>query len=84
MSASSAGLILYVKDNCAFSRAALAKVDELNIPVDIRNIKESRYAKELVHEGGYRQVPYLLDHNRHLGLYESAAIVEYLGEHYKT
>jgi len=75
-------LTMYVKTGCPYCAKALAKVDELGIEVEQKNIADEGVAEELTARGGKRQVPYLIDSNRDVEMYESDDIVAYLGEHY--
>lgn len=60
----------------------LKKLEEDGIPFEEKNIGDDAIAAELVEKGGKRQVPYLVDDSRGVAMYESADIVNYLGEHY--
>jgi glutathione S-transferase len=71
-------LILYIRDNCRYSRAALDAGEELGINLDIKHIEEPEVADELLKRGGELQVPYLVDEEGCVELYESEAIVKYL------
>ena len=72
-------LVLYYKPTCPFCVRVLAYAQEAGIAFDLKNIDESQAAvDELVAQGGKRQVPYLLDTQRGVGMYESDDIIEYL------
>lgn len=71
-------LILYVKDYCPFSARAMNAAKELDITLDIRNIKEKRYEEELLAKGGKLETPYLVDEGNQVGMYESNEIISYL------
>lgn len=80
-------LTLYVKTGCPFCAKVLAKLEELQIPFEQRNIKDPEVARELIEEGGKRQVPFLEDDNKtpylvddDVEMYESDDIVAYLEE----
>lgn len=77
-------LTMYVKTGCPFCAKALAKVDELGIEVEQKNIADEGVAEELIARGGKRQVPYLVDADRDVDMYESDDIVAYLDEHYSS
>ncbi|MAF59630.1 MAG: glutathione S-transferase N-terminal domain-containing protein [Candidatus Pacebacteria bacterium] len=76
-------LKMYVKTGCPYCQAVLHKIDELGIEVEQLNISDDSIAKELVERGGKRMVPYLVDEERGVEMYESADINDYLDEHYK-
>jgi glutathione S-transferase len=75
-------LTLYVKTGCPFCHKVLAAGEELGISFDQKNIADDAVAAELVARGGERQVPYLVDQERGVEMYESDDIVAYLQEHY--
>lgn len=75
-------LTLYVKTGCPFCRKVLDTVAELGIDVAQKNIADQSVADELVALGGKRQVPYLVDSDRDVALYESMDIDAYLRAQY--
>lgn len=76
-------LILYYKPTCPFCRRVLAVVDRLEIEVDLRDIEaDATHAETLIARGGKRQVPYLVDEERGVEMYESDDIVAHLQTHY--
>lgn len=75
-------LTMYVKTGCPYCAMALQKVNELGLQIEEKNIADDAVAAELVERGGKRQVPYLIDSERNVEMYESADIVSYLDEHY--
>lgn len=75
-------LTLYVRTGCPFCHKVLATGEELGISFEERNIADDTIAAELVTRGGKRQVPYLVDSERGVEMYESMDIDAYLREHY--
>lgn len=75
-------LTLYVKSGCAYCAAAIKKLDDLGLPYTELNIADRRVEKALIEKGGKHQVPYLVDEENLVAMYESAAIVDYLEEQY--
>ncbi|HVB19718.1 MAG TPA: glutathione S-transferase N-terminal domain-containing protein [Candidatus Paceibacterota bacterium] len=75
-------LTLYVKTGCPFCHRVLNTGTELGISFDEKNIADSSVAAELVARGGKRQVPYLIDNERGIEMYESADIDAYLRAQY--
>jgi glutathione S-transferase len=71
-------LTLYIRDNCKYSRAALDAGEELGIAFNLKHIEDEEVARELEERGGEVQVPYLIDEEGGVELYESDAIVQYL------
>ncbi len=75
-------LTLYTKTGCPFCQKVLAVGKELGITFSEKNIADDAVAAELIARGGKRQVPYLVDADRGVEMYESDDIVRYLEEHY--
>ena len=75
-------LTLYVKTGCPFCHRVLATGAELGISFEEKNIADDAVAAELIARGGKRQVPYLIDDERNIEMYESADIDAYLRMHY--
>lgn len=71
-------LTLYVKTGCPFCEKVLATGGELGISFDQKNIAEPNIAEELIARGGKRQVPYLVDSEKGVEMYESNDIIAYL------
>ncbi|MCR4263524.1 MAG: glutathione S-transferase N-terminal domain-containing protein [Candidatus Roizmanbacteria bacterium] len=75
-------LTLYVKTGCPYCIKVLNTGKELGIEFEERNIADDAIASELIKRGGKRQVPYLVDSERNVEMYESADIDAYLRENY--
>jgi len=75
-------LTLYVKTGCPFCHVVLDTGKELSISFVEKNIADDAVAAELIARGGKRQVPYLVDSERNIEMYESADISEYLRAQY--
>ncbi len=75
-------LKLYVRTGCPFCARVLAKLGELGLPFEERNIADERILDELLALGGKRQVPFLVDESRGVSLYESEDIVRHLERAY--
>ncbi len=71
-------LILYVKTRCPYCEKVRARAGELNIPLEERNIAQAEYLDELMEKGGKRQVPFLVDEERGVSMYESDDIITYI------
>lgn len=71
-------LDLFILQTCPYCQKVMKYMDEREIkynPVDISN-KASEEA--LIKMGGKRQVPFLVDSDRNIQMYESNDIIEYL------
>jgi len=56
--------------------------ENLQVELDLRDISEDPdAAAELVEKGGKTQVPFLVDTERGVMMYESSDIIDYLREH---
>ncbi len=73
-------LILYVKTHCPYCEKVLARAKELGVVFEERNIAQMEYLDELMEKGGKRQVPFLVDEERGVSMYESDDIIAYLEE----
>lgn len=76
--------ILYVKSGCAFCARVLAQAELLGVELELKNIADEGVAEELVARGGMQQVPYLVDEEKGVEMYESDAIVAYLNERFSA
>ncbi len=78
-------LQLYYDPYCSYCQRVLSYLDREDIPFQKKEISlrgDSSIRKELIAHGGKSQVPYLIDTDRNVSMYESSAIVDYLVEHY--
>ncbi len=75
-------LTLYVKTGCPFCAMVLHKLDELELAYEEKDIGDASVADELIARGGKRMVPYLVDSDAEVEMYESADIVTYLDRLY--
>ena len=70
-------LELFILETCPYCKKVMSYMDENGIKynkVDISN-KESEEA--LITLGGKRQVPFMVDKERNIQMYESSDIIEY-------
>ena len=75
-------LTLYVKTGCPFCHKVLTTGEELGLSFEEKNIADDAVAAELIARGGKRQVPYLIDSERGIEMYESGDIDVYLRTQY--
>ncbi len=72
-------LILYVKDNCRYSRRVLDVIAHVTEPVEIRNRSiNPAFGDELMELQNSEEVPYLRDTTKDIDVDESDAIITYL------
>lgn len=75
-------LKLYYKPTCPFCQKVLEAADSLGVEFDLLDIADDpALAEELIARGGKRQVPYLVDPERGVEMYESDDIIAYIKEH---
>ena len=75
-------LTLYVETGCAFSQKVLDMGEALGLEFNLKNIAEPGVTEELIERGGRKQLPFLVDDENDVEMYDSQDIVQYLAEHY--
>ena len=82
-------LELYQAEGCPYCATVREKLTELGQSAVIHNprtaggeMRNEQTHAELTAIGGEDQIPFLVDTDREVTLYESDVIVEYLNEHY--
>ncbi len=76
-------LTLYYKPNCAYCQRVLGEVEALGIQLDLKDLSaDPLLREEMIAKGGKSQVPYLVDADRGMAMYESGDIIAYLTEQY--
>ena len=71
-------LDLYVLEGCPYCHKVLAFAEEKNIGINKIYIEDRNNEEALLKLGGKRQVPFLVDKDRNVQMYESSDIIEYL------
>lgn len=57
--------------------------DNLKVKFELRDISEDESAlAELMEKGGQKQVPFLVDTDKDVSMYESSDIIDYIRENY--
>lgn len=69
---------LFMLDTCGYCRRVIEYLDENNIPYEKIDISEKENEEALVRIGGKRQVPFIIDTDKNIEMYESNNILEYL------
>lgn len=75
-------LTLYREIGCPYCAKVLRAVDDLGIHIEEKNIADEGVVEELISLGGKRQVPFLVDSERGVSMYESGDIIAYFEKHY--
>lgn len=69
---------LYILESCPYCRKVMNFLDEKDVQYTKIDIKNKENEEALIKIGGKRQVPFLIDTDRNIQMYESADIIEYL------
>ena len=69
---------LYMLETCPYCKKVMSYMDEQDIKYNKINIAEKSNEDALVKLGGKRQVPFIVDKDRNVQMYESSDIIEYL------
>jgi glutaredoxin 3 len=79
-------LELYQKEGCPYCQKVRAKMTELDLDYVCRNVRDGSSKKEALLKklGGKVQVPFLIDTDNDVRMYESDDIVKYLDEKYSS
>ena len=69
---------LFMLEFCGYCKKVMSFMDEHGIPYKTIDISDKANEEELIRIGGKRQVPFLIDREKHVEMYESNDIIEYL------
>ncbi len=68
-----------MRSTCPFCQRTLQMAENLKVELDQRDIDDSEEAlAELMEKGGKRQVPFLVDTEKNISMYETEDIIEYM------
>lgn len=71
-------ITLYINPNCPFCIKTVEVAREVGAPLTLKDIHDPAVAEELVRIGGKKQMPYMVDDERGVAMYESEDIMNYL------
>ena len=79
-------LELYQKESCPYCQKVRTKMTALDLDYICRNVRDGDSAKAalLTKLGGEIQIPFLIDTDTDVTMYESADIIKYLEENYSS
>ena len=84
-------LELYQAEGCPYSQTVREALTDLGVSYVAHNprlhggeVRNEQTHEELTEFGGQDQIPFLVDHQRGITMYESDDIVDYLREHYAS
>jgi glutathione S-transferase len=76
-------LELYQFEHCPYCAKVRAALTELELDYVIRNVPKGSEKRSFLRAlGGKEQVPFLVDQERNVMMYESDDIIAYVQEHY--
>lgn len=71
-------LELFILESCPYCQKVMSYMDENNIKYTKIDTANKASEESLIQIGGKRQVPFLVDTDRNIQMYESADIIEYV------
>ena len=69
---------LYIMESCPYCHKVMSFMDEIGLKYNKMDIADKKIEDALIRLGGKRQVPFFVDRERNLQMYESSDIIEYL------
>lgn len=76
--------ILYIRTGCPYCAKVLQYAEGANIALELKNVSDPEVASDLLARGGKSQVPYLVDEEHGVEMYESDDIIEHLHATFTT
>lgn len=72
---------LYYKPSCSFCQRVLQMAENFNVELELKDVEENEdFKAELLEKGGQLQVPFLVDSEREVSMYEASDIIDHLRE----
>ncbi len=71
-------LDLYILETCPYCQKVMKFLAENGVSYNKIDIKDKASEEALIQIGGKRQVPFLVDKDRNIQMYESSDIIEYI------
>jgi glutaredoxin 3 len=76
-------LYLYYKPSCPYCQRVLEANEQIGATLNLLDVASSEELREdLVRKGGKKQVPFLVDEDKGVMMYESGDIIDYLVSNY--
>ena len=69
---------LFVLENCPYCKKVMNYMDNNGMKYNKIDISNKASEESLVNIGGKRQVPFMVDKDRNIQMYESSDIIEYV------
>lgn len=70
-------IYLFILETCPYCKKVMKFMDENGIKYNKINIENKASEESLINIGGKRQVPFIVDNERNIQMYESSDIIEY-------
>ena len=71
-------LLLYMLEECPYCKRVIKHLEEKQIEYRALDIQNPVNLDELIHLGGEQQVPFLVDTEKNVKMYESEDIIEFI------
>ena len=72
-------LTLYYRPTCSYCQDVLGEAETFGVSIRLKDISsDAALASELMEHGGKRQVPFLVDSEKGIKMYESEDIIDYI------
>ena len=71
-------LELFILETCPYCKKVMDYMDSVGIHYRKIDIADKASEESLINIGGKRQVPFLIDKDRNVQMYESSDIIEYV------
>ncbi len=69
---------LFMLESCPYCKKVMKYMDENGMKYNKIDISNTASEEALINIGGKRQVPFIVDKDRNIQMYESSDIIEYL------
>ncbi len=69
---------LFIMETCPYCKKVMSFMDENHIKYNKIDISDKASEEVLINLGGKRQVPFMVDKDRNIQMYESNDIIEYV------
>lgn len=69
---------LFILETCPYCKKVMSYMDENGMKYNKIDISNKASEEALIHIGGKRQVPFMVDRDRNIQMYESSDIIEYI------
>jgi glutathione S-transferase len=75
-------ITLYINPECPFCKNTVREAVGLGVPLTLKDVREPGVSEELIQLGGKKQMPYMVDDEHGVSMYESDDIIAYLHRTY--